>query len=356
MEELRFELANRSNAEFVVELTLMIAIASAALIGNLMVCCAVFRNKTLRTIPNIYIVTLAISDILMAIFCMPLSIDALVNSSWTKSHEVCQFQGFFCFFLAFTSLQTMTAMAINRYYRVVKPSLYNNLFKAKRVFASVLIVVVLAAFGAGLQLITGWAVYIFHYGKLFCFPDYKTQNIEKGYIAFLDFFYISTPVVIISICYFYIFKTVRNHKKSTFMAKRKNSAIPDQSTTLNVEEVKIAKTLFVTVLAFITCWTPIAIIDMIDTYTSHTVNTPRQIYLTYIYLAYGSSSVNPFIYGILNRAFRKEFLKILKLNWRHQVDASQMNNSISVTALSKVNTLTVQPYLETVTSRRESKS
>lgn len=329
--DLYAEYKNRSKIEFVVELVIMIMVTVAALLGNIMVCLAVFRNKTLRTTPNIYVVTLALSDILMASLCMPLSLNTLLYSTWTKSYDVCQFQGFFTFFFAFTSLQTMTAMAINRYYRIVKPVMYKNIFTVKRTCASVIIVVVSSAFGAGLHLVSGWAIYKFHYGKVICFSDYKTQEMETGYIAFLDIFYISLPVLVISICYFNIFKTVRNHKKNLFATKRiepnTNQKNPPKS-TMNVEEIRITKALFVTVLGFIICWSPIAIIDLID--ASHTIQLPRKVYLMYIYLGFGSSSINPFIYGILNRSFRREFMRMFTLKCRNQIENSETGNSITL--------------------------
>ena len=329
-DDLQPELQARSSAELVIEATIMVLITTTATFGNLMVCWAVFRNKSLRTIPNIYVVALAISDILMATLCMPLSVEVLITSKWMESFNVCQFQGFFSFLFAFTSLQIMAAMAINRYYRVVKPSKYRKCFTARRTIASVIIVIASASIGAGLHLICNWAIYTIHYGKVICFTTFKTLDHDKGYIAFLDACYISTPVLVITICYTKIFRTVRAHKKSLFKERRKKrkDKESDSETSgkrtrenqqgnlpelqINVEEVKITKTLFVTVLGFVMCWSPIVIIDMIDSYSSHTLDIPRQVFLLWIYMGYGSSSINPFIYGILNRSFRNEFLRIIR--------------------------------------------
>lgn len=342
------ELQARSTAEIVIETVIMVLITTAATFGNLMVCWAVFRNKRLRTIPNIYVVTLAISDILMATFCMPLSVEVLITSKWTKSFDVCQFQGFFSFFFAFTSLQIMTAMAINRYYRVVKPAKYGKYFTVRRTIASVAIVMALASVGAGLHLVCNWAIYTIHYGKVICFTTFKTPGHQKGYIAFLDACYITFPVLVITICYTKIFRAVNVHKKSLFKGRRKRTDVQgnDGETSakgtqenqqgkppklqINVEEVKITKTLFVTVLGFITCWSPIAIIDLINSYSTHTFSFPRQVFLLWIYMGYGSSSLNPFIYGILNRSFRNEFLRIFRFRCGNPIQASTTTNTISV--------------------------
>ena len=111
-EVLSRELRERSDGLVVLESALMIVINFMAFAGNVMVCWAVYRNLRLRTIPNIYVVTLAISDALMAVLCMPMSTVLLVTGHSPFSGTVCHFQGFFCFFCALYSLLLMTATAV----------------------------------------------------------------------------------------------------------------------------------------------------------------------------------------------------------------------------------------------------
>ena len=94
---------------------------------------------------NIYVVTLAMSDALMAVLCMPMSLVLLITGEWPFSSAVCHFQGFFCFFCALYSLLLMTATAVNRYFRVVKPNLYRQRFKVKSTCISVVAMTLFAA-------------------------------------------------------------------------------------------------------------------------------------------------------------------------------------------------------------------
>ena len=127
--ELYRELQERAYGLVVLESGLMIVITILAVTGNSMVCWAVYRNQRLRTVTNIYVVTLAISDALLAVLSGPLTIVFLVTGEWRFSEAVCYFQGFFAFFCVFFSLLLMTATAVNRYYRVVKPHRYGQRFK-----------------------------------------------------------------------------------------------------------------------------------------------------------------------------------------------------------------------------------
>ena len=54
----------------------------AAFVGNLSVCYAVYRNQRLRTLSNMFVVALAISDILMSTCCMPFSVATLIHGQW----------------------------------------------------------------------------------------------------------------------------------------------------------------------------------------------------------------------------------------------------------------------------------
>ena len=64
------------------------------------------------------------------------------------------------------------------------------------------------------------------------------------------------------------------------------------------------------VVAFGCCWLPIGVIDTIDVVHGD-ATLPRQLYLMYGLFIFLSSTINPFIYGILNTNFRREFIKVI---------------------------------------------
>lgn len=44
------------------------------MVGNLLVCLIVLKNKQMRTVTNIFIFNLAISDLLVGLFCLPITL------------------------------------------------------------------------------------------------------------------------------------------------------------------------------------------------------------------------------------------------------------------------------------------
>ncbi|CAH1958730.1 unnamed protein product [Acanthoscelides obtectus] len=60
------------------------------LVGNSLVCVAVYRNHTMRTVTNYFIVNLAVADFLVILFCLPPSLLWDVTSTWWFGATVCK--------------------------------------------------------------------------------------------------------------------------------------------------------------------------------------------------------------------------------------------------------------------------
>ena len=82
-----------------------------------------------------------------------------------------------------------------------------------------------------------------------------------------------------------------------------------------MEEIKIARTLFVIAVVFNLCWTPLLLIDIVDTIRGSWAFS-REVYIAYSFLGTISSALNPLLYGVLNKNFQKEYLKVLRCVYR----------------------------------------
>lgn len=61
------------------------------LFGNVLVCVAVYRNHSMRTVTNYFIVNLALADALVILFCLPFSVVWDVTSTWWFGTAMCKF-------------------------------------------------------------------------------------------------------------------------------------------------------------------------------------------------------------------------------------------------------------------------
>ena len=263
-----------------------------ALFGNILVCFAVYRNPTLRRPSNYYIISLALSDILQALY-MPLSIGLAVTGHWPFGSAACYFAAITKLSLAQISVYTMALMALNRYYKILKPSKYQTTFNKKFIIVTASLVWILPIF------ITLLTCLVFGFdakpnpGFVLCVIEFPNFVFPIVSIA------LYLPYSIILFCYWKIYKVVKMH----------NANVSWQSS--NVEDVNISKTLFATVVAFAGLLIPGHVVFGTSILLGFYYFPHRLMFLVTL-LVFVSSCVNPFIYGYMNRAFKNEFKKCLR--------------------------------------------
>ena len=97
-----------------------------SLIGNLLVICVVIINRQMRTVTNHLIVNMAVADLLVTAFSMPLTIKLLVTDhmDWSKgvfSEILCKFIPVTQSLSIASSVLTLTAIAFDRFLAVMFP-------------------------------------------------------------------------------------------------------------------------------------------------------------------------------------------------------------------------------------------
>ena len=118
---------------------LYVLIVLFVFVGNCLTILVMMLNRRMRTIPNMFVASLAVSDLLIGVNIGPLSIAALVTSHWPFKDTTCKFQGSLAFTLCFASIHTLVLMAVNRYYRIVKPTKYRRYFTKKKTLIMILV-------------------------------------------------------------------------------------------------------------------------------------------------------------------------------------------------------------------------
>ncbi|KAL9962329.1 hypothetical protein ACROYT_G031420 [Oculina patagonica] len=302
--------ANRSPLSVIVESFLFIIINITAIVGNTFVIVAISRNPALRKITNWYILSLAISDLFVAVTCLPLTLGASIKGQWMYSDVICQIQGHVIQVWACFSLTIVAMTAVNRYYRVVRPVLYRKIFTKR------FTMIITASSFAGSALAAVGMIFImrarFQFGPhFFCTPNFTNQRMKTTVAlpVFLAFIIISLLVVIF--CYFKVYRVVRRHvilvrpnlTRETFQQRNENKL------TCRVDEVNATKMVFAIITVYCLLWIPVCIIGAL--YVCDIV-LPRWTHLMYDYLLFITTATNPLIYGLMNKAFRDEYVRILK--------------------------------------------
>ncbi|NWI66779.1 DRD3 protein, partial [Todus mexicanus] len=97
----------------------------AIIFGNLLVCLAVLRERTLQTTTNYLVVSLAVADLLVATLVMPWMVYLEVTGGvWTFSRICCDIFVTMDVMMCTASILNLCAISIDRYTAVVKPVQY----------------------------------------------------------------------------------------------------------------------------------------------------------------------------------------------------------------------------------------
>ena len=306
--EMLKEFQSRSQAKAALVLGLYVLILLLLFLGNSLTLLVMLLNRRMRTIPNMFVASLAVSDLLLGLCSfVPFGIPVLVTSHWLFNDTACQFQGYITIALVVASIHTLVLMAVNRYYRIVKPAKYQRYFTKKKTLIMIL-VSWFSSFCAPLPHVLSGIKIVFHPAKFFCY-----FVIEKR--AFLHYgspLYIGVPTCVIIYCYSRIFSTVRNHNRNLHLPNNLISSV-------NVEDVKVARTIFLVVVFFNLCWIPILTVNVLNDVFQKWI-FPTEVYILNSFLGTLSSAVNPLLYGVMNKSFRTNYLKLLRCTYcRSQV-------------------------------------
>ncbi|XP_054479053.1 D(3) dopamine receptor [Anoplopoma fimbria] len=118
----------------------------AIVFGNVLVCLAVVRERSLQTTTNYLVVSLAVADLLVASLVMPWAVYLeVVGGAWLFSRLYCNVFVTLDVMMCTASILNLCAISIDRYTAVVMPVLYNITQRSrKRVFMMIATVWVLA--------------------------------------------------------------------------------------------------------------------------------------------------------------------------------------------------------------------
>nr|XP_004672848.2 adenosine receptor A2a [Jaculus jaculus] len=297
-----------------VYITVELAIAVLAILGNVLVCWAVWINSNLQNVTNYFVVSLAAADIAVGVLAIPFAVT--ISAGFCAACHGCLF--FACFVLVLTqsSIFSLLAIAIDRYIAIRIPLRYNGLVTGVRAKGIIAICWVLS-FIIGLTPMLGWS----HCGQLeedrngssTCAAGQVTCLFEDvvpmNYMVYYNFFaFVLVPLLLMLGIYLRIFLAARRQLK-----QMESQPLPGERTRSTLQkEVHAAKSLAIIVGLFALCWLPLHIINCFTFFCPTCSHAPLWLMYLAIILSHSNSVVNPFIYAYRIREFRQTFRKIIR--------------------------------------------
>nr|AXH38066.1 putative dopamine receptor D2 [Cupiennius salei] len=184
---------------------LLIPLPLVAVVGNILVILSIYKEKSLQTVTNYFIVSLAFADLLVAAVVMPFAVYVLVNVEWELSDTLCDFYIAVDVTCSTASIFNLVAISIDRYIAVTQPIKYSKHRNNKRVFLTIAIVWLVSA-AIGSPIVLGLNTSPERIPQLCVF-----YNSDFIIYSSLSSFYI--PCLVMVFLYYKIFKAIHERAK-----------------------------------------------------------------------------------------------------------------------------------------------
>jgi len=118
-------LARTQAEEIVIELGLC-SLIFVVICGNLLVCVTIITDRKLHSTTNYFILSLAVTDLLLGCLILPVSAYNAVSSHWPLGSTLCNAYVSSDVMLCTVSILTLFAISLDRYFAVVVPLRYHQ--------------------------------------------------------------------------------------------------------------------------------------------------------------------------------------------------------------------------------------
>lgn len=174
----------------------------AAIGGNGIVCYIVVKAKRMRTVMNLFIVSLAISDILMAALCIPFTFIAnLVLNFWPFGPAMCPLVVFLQAVTVLLSSFTLVVISIDRYFAILYP-LRMKMTKSQALVVIVVVWIVALSIAVPIAIVARVHKYVDYVtAPKFCVEIWYNDSAKFSYSISLMMLQYFIPLVLLAFTY-----------------------------------------------------------------------------------------------------------------------------------------------------------
>ncbi|KAK9956877.1 hypothetical protein ABG768_014584 [Culter alburnus] len=269
---------------------LYVAAAAVALLtvcGNLLVIISVSHFKQLHTPANILILSLAVSDLLVGVFVMPLHLSWVIESCWISGPVMCSALKIVNFQATSVSVHTVAQIAVDRFLALSYPFFYSEKISPTVIcFATLFNWLFSLLYNFTLLFINGNFTDVTCPGECVAIIDGVSSLIDL-LVVFL------MPCTLIIILYTHVFVIAKKHAAAIRALQVHNST--SKNRVSDKSERKAAILLGILVFVFLLCLLPYYICSLVIPYSNDDLFHVRDVTVIVFFL---NSTINPIIYAL----------------------------------------------------------
>eukprot|EP00112_Aurelia_sp_Birch-Aquarium-sp1_P001150 Seg11181.1 transcript_id=Seg11181.1/GoldUCD/mRNA.D3Y31 product="G-protein coupled receptor moody" protein_id=Seg11181.1/GoldUCD/D3Y31 len=329
--------------------TLCLIVIITGVLGNFFVCMVVLRSKMKRNSTDILIANLAIVDLIQCLNFISIFI-TLVCGRWSLGHVGCQISGYLTISMVATSLYLLGLISVNRHTLINDPDNHEKIFTIRNTVMMIACVWLVSLVAASPPLYGyKWAAYVFRSRRSLCMMDFHTSGL---FYLMISGVILMPPVLVIAWSYWKIFKTIKQSRRqirNEMQISQRDIQRTDQKIESNLQislqivaddsdkrpsgrslrrdtdsifsrkldpnhphgDKAMFRTtfmLFVIVFIFFVVYTPTLATNVIEIINPN-IKFNVWMDLLFVIIAYANHAINPIAYGVMNKQYRKAFVK-----------------------------------------------
>ncbi|XP_067950337.1 G-protein coupled receptor moody-like [Watersipora subatra] len=337
-------------------------------LGNLLTIIVISREKKLRTHSNVYVVNLAVVDILLLSVNLPTAImEYFKGGNDIVSRDYCKYTSPINIMTMICALNSVAAVGFNRFLLLCKSkSLYQSFTRRSSIVLS-LAFIWLWSFCIVLPPMFGYGEFGYHTKFRTCFFKANDEESWMYGTIFCCVLGVFPPVIASSFFYIKILLKLAENKKNLMRHYNLSSLAKVPTTPKNYQQIEVkrveessisedngslktksspppqtnspkkkktkqksetlllrqnshqrrsAMMLITVFIVIVFCWLPISISFMLDKRN----RLPSIVYVMFVILAWMNSCVNIFIYSGMNKQFRRGYKALLIMSFRRVKD------------------------------------
>ncbi|XP_063775678.1 growth hormone secretagogue receptor type 1 [Pseudophryne corroboree] len=300
------------------------------IMGNIMTMLVVSKYKDMRTTTNLYLSSMAFSDLLIFL-CMPLDLYRLWQyRPWNFGSALCKLFQFISESCTYSTILNITALSVERYLAICFPLRAKVLITKGRVRLLILLL---------------WAVSFLSAGPIFVLVGVEYENgtdpldtneckateyaVRSGLLTVMVwtssvFFFL--PVFCLTVLYSLIGRKLWRRKRDTIG--------PFSLSHRDKNNKQTVKMLAVVVFAFILCWLPFHVARYLFSKSFEAGSLEIALISQYCNLVsfvlfYLSAAINPILYNIMSKKYRVAASRLFRLKQVSRKAPYTMNDESS---------------------------
>lgn len=285
------------------------------ILGNSLVLMAVVMRRKLRTVSNMFIVSLSLTDFLLGSIVMIPSALQEIFEEWIFVQEYCAVWVSFDVMLSSASVLNVCLISIDRYISIITPLRYKTVMTFQKAFLMLVVAWTIAILSSFVPIMAGFHnpdvpslknLTLFSKTPLCLFIISGTYGVIATTVTIL------CPIIIAIVLYYRVSKEAKRQAffASTLLAPG-HVLLRQHVPTKHLREPftrKATVTLGTIVGAYVTTWSPFLCANIVEGFCQC---IPGKLFTSFVWLGYCNSLINPIIYPLFMRDFRKVYVLAL---------------------------------------------